>query len=178
MHLWPSSMVRFAPSFFWQYYWTVWPTRLLHTYTFPPFILSFSCCCATTIYYIVVQYNFLRSLNVSMIYARIFLLLLRLIHNDIVEKNVLSCLVIELAMNLHERRQNKSSNPRIALLHQPQIRDENSSLLTLLFYELWPSSGHFCKGTRRGLDKKSNPLWKMDGAAAAALAIEQTMAAA
>ena len=71
-----------------------------------------------------------------MIYARIFLLLLRLIHNDSVEKNVLSCLVIELAMNLHERRQNKSSNPRIALLHQPQIRDENSSLLTLLFYEL------------------------------------------
>ena len=131
MHLWPSSMVSFAPSFL-----AILLNCLAYTttYTFPPFILSFSCCCTTTIYYIVVvQYNFLRSLNVSMIYARIFLLLLRLIHNDIVEKNVLSCLVIELAMNLHERRQNKSSNPRIALLHQPQLRDENSSLLTLLF---------------------------------------------
>ena len=92
-----------------------------------------------------------------MIYARIFLLLLRLIHNDIVEKNVLSCLVIELAMNLHERRQNKSSNPRIALLHQPQIRDENSSLLTLLFFMNYdPAAAIFAR--ERGVASIRNPI--------------------
>ena len=70
---------------------------------YPPFLSSLMLYCSSA-------YNTTKVLNVSMIYARIFLRLIP--HNDIVEKNVLSCLVIELAMNLHERRQNKSSNPR------------------------------------------------------------------
>ena len=74
LHLWPSSMVCFAPSFLAILLnCLAYTTTTYNTYTFP--LYSFFLVLLYFYYIVVVQYNFLRSLNVSMIYARIFLLL-------------------------------------------------------------------------------------------------------